>query len=177
MPMKKRATSAIVGTLAGALIAIVMIACAAAPSRVQKTAAPAAMQPDHVQGAQTPEAPPGGGTTPRGQIAALDQAITQDMQKLQLQRPPAPANACIESCAQQMATAVEATAATPADCKPGASEKCGETCKLKDSICTAAGNICRIANELGGTDSVANDACNRGNASCDAAKQRCCSCL
>lgn len=176
--MKKRATSAIVGTLAGALIAVVMIACAAAPSRVQKTSAPAAtVQPDQVQGAQRPEPPGGGATTPRGQIAALDQAITRDMQKLQLQRPPAPANACTESCAQQMATAVEATATTPADCKPGASEKCGETCKLKDSICTAAGNICRIANELGGTDSFANDACNRGNASCDAAKQRCCSCL
>jgi hypothetical protein len=175
MTMKKRSISAIAGTLAGALIAIVMIACAAAP-RPQKASTPAAVQPDHVQGTQAPEPPPGG-ATPRGQIAALDQAITQDMQRLQLQRPPAPANACVESCAQQMATAVEATAATPADCKPGASEKCGETCKLKDSICTAAGNICRIASELGGTDSVANDACNRGNASCDAAKQRCCSCL
>lgn len=174
--MTKRSCSALLGTLAGALVAVLVIACASAPSKsAAPVATPQQRQPTGVEGIQATE-PPGGGS-PRSQIATLDQAITQDMAKLELQRPPAPAGACTDHCTTQMTTAIEATAAAPPNCKPGTSEKCGETCKLKDSICAAAGNICRIAADLGGNDSYANDACNRGNASCDAAKQRCCSCL
>ena len=172
--MTKRSCSALLGTLAGALVAVLVIACASAPS---KSAAPVSTRHAGEVTPSTQGAEPAGGGSPRGQIAALDNSITQDMAKLELQRPPAPDNACTDHCATQMATTAGATAAAPPNCKPGTSEKCGETCKLKDSICTAAGNICRIAADLGGNDSYANDACNRGNASCDAAKQRCCSCL
>jgi hypothetical protein len=165
---RRRLTSALTGTLAGAGIAVVVIACAA-PGMTPHSAAPPSAQPS-TRGAEP-------GATPHGQIAALDQAITQDMERLQVARPPAPDNACTDNCPHEMATSIAATSAEPANCKPGGSEKCGDTCKLKESICTAAGNICRIASDLGGADSYANDACNRGNASCDAAKQRCCSCL
>jgi hypothetical protein len=124
--------------------------------------------------AETMKPPPGDA---RAQLEALDQAITADMQKLAEPRPAPPVAACVENCADQMSGA--ATAATQEDptCKPGKGETCSSSCTLKDSICKNAGKICSIASDLGGKDAYANEVCNRGAASCDAAKKRCCSCI
>ena len=128
--------------------------------------------------AQTMQQPkPLPGDDQRKQIEELDQAITTDMEKLSEPRPAPPVAACVENCAPQMSGA--ATAATQEDptCKPGKAETCSSSCTLKDSICKNAGKICSIASDLGGKDTYANETCNRGAASCDAAKKRCCSCI
>lgn len=157
------------GLATGALLAVV-IGCAAKPAQV---AAPSS--------AVTASAEPGMGVVdPRTELDRLDQAITDDMAALALPRPAAPVPACTAGadCAQQMSgAATTATAAAPPTCKPAQTETCTEVCKLKTSICDNAGRICRIAADLGGTDAYANEKCTSGNASCEAAKQRCCGCM
>jgi hypothetical protein len=61
-------------------------------------------------------------------------------------------------------------------CKPGAGPTCGDTCTLADAICDNAGEICKIAEELG-DDAYAKGKCASGQASCKAAHDRCCGCL
>jgi hypothetical protein len=56
------------------------------------------------------------------------------------------------------------------------SERCDDTCSIKDSICDSAENICRIADELG-HDEWADKKCHSATASCEEATKRCCSCL
>jgi hypothetical protein len=158
----------LVGIVLGGLLAIT-IGCAArsksAPAPTSTAAEPSAM------GA----AP----ATPRDEIDRLDQAISAEMGLLALTRPTPPPLTCSGAgCAQQMTgAAVAATAPQPAECKPAQTQTCTDSCKLKGSICENAGRICRIASDLGGGDAYANDKCNSGNASCEAAKQRCCSCM
>ena len=122
-----------------------------------------------------PQPPPRGDV--RAELEALDLAITNDMQKLAEPRPAPPVAACVENCADQMSGAAKATTQSDPTCKPGAGETCTSSCDLKDSICKNAGKICSIASDLGGKDAFANEVCNRGLASCDAAKKRCCSCI
>ena len=124
-----------------------------------------------------PPMPPGGAGGQRTELERLDALITADMDLLKEPRPAAPVGACVENCADQMGGA--AAAATKADptCKPAQTETCNQSCTLKESICTNAGKICSIASDLGGKDQFANETCNRGSASCDAAKKRCCSCM
>ena len=115
--------------------------------------------------------------TPRAELDQLDADISAQMARLGVERPAPPPNACTADCAEPMSTAAAAAVATDPRCKPAKSEKCTESCTLKDSICKNAGRICEIASQLGGNDAYANDKCNSGTASCDAAKQRCCSCM
>ena len=129
-----------------------------------------------------PEAvpPPGGGGIPgdpRAEIDRLDGEITATMQKLGEARPDPAADACVDNC-EPKAMSGAATTATAQDptCRPASSTTCTESCNLKSSICTNAAKICEIAGKLGGADSYANDKCNRGTSSCDAAKKRCCNC-
>jgi hypothetical protein len=119
----------------------------------------------------------GGATNPRSEIDQLDAEITADMAKMQEARPAAAPNTCTTSCAPQaMSSAATAATAPDPSCKPASSATCTESCSLKKSICDAAGRICNIAADLGGSDSYANDKCNNGSASCEAAKKRCCNC-
>jgi hypothetical protein len=157
-----------VGIILGALLAIT-IGCAA---KSKSATAPSSASPDPAG------AMPGGGT-PRDEIDRLDQAIDAEMGRLSLTRPTPPPLTCTgETCAQQMSgAAVAATAPQSAECRPASTPTCTDSCKLKSSICENAGRICRIASDLGGNDAYANDKCNSGNASCEAAKQRCCSCM
>jgi len=100
------------------------------------------------------------------------------MMVLKEQRPAPPPTACVANCqSQQMTLATAATAPEAPTCKPGKSDTCTQSCALKKSICENAGNICRIAAEIGGNDAYANEKCNSGAASCDAATKRCCNCL
>jgi hypothetical protein len=117
------------------------------------------------------------GVAPRAEIDQLDAAITADMEKLAAPRPDPAPGACVENCEPRaMAGAATTTAAEDPSCRPGGSATCTEACTLKGSICKNATRICEIAAQLGGTDAYANDKCNRGTASCAAAKQRCCNC-
>lgn len=149
------------GLVLGAACAGV-IACGAAP---QKAAAPSMASPPS-------EATPMPAGSPRDQIAALDQQIDRDLAQLSLARPPVTAGAGVEPTT--MGTQPHAAEPT---CQPAKTETCSDTCRLADSICANAGSICRIANgDLGGTDGYANEKCQSGSASCQAAKQRCCGC-
>ncbi|MDQ3333983.1 MAG: hypothetical protein M4D80_02395 [Myxococcota bacterium] len=113
----------------------------------------------------------------RSELQALDLAITADMEKLAEPRPAPPVAACVENCAQQMSGAATTATQEDATCKPGKGDTCSSSCTLKESICKNAGKICSIASDLGGKDAYANEVCNRGSASCEAAKKRCCSCI
>lgn len=154
---------ALVGVIVGGLLAFAIACGGGAKSGVT----------------QKPEGPPPipGGSNARAELERLDALITADMQVMNEPRPTPPVASCIENCAQAMGGA--AAAATKADptCKPAQTETCNQSCTLKESICTNAGKICSIAADLGGNDQFANETCNRGSASCDAAKKRCCSCM
>lgn len=157
----------LVGIVLGAVIAFTLSCASNTKSQAPMAPSPAGAEPQMTASA----------TTPRDQIARLDAAITADMEKLGTPRPVAPPLTCVgDACSEQM-TSLGATAAAPATCPQPASATCSDVCKLKDSICTNATSICRLATEIGGTDATANDKCNQGNASCEAAKQRCCGCL
>lgn len=115
-------------------------------------------------------------TDARAELARLDAEITAQMQQLNEPRPAPPAAACVGNCAQPLATQA-AEAKAPVTCEPAKTETCTSSCTLKTSICENAAKICSLAADLGGTDAFANETCNRGLASCDAAKKRCCSCM
>lgn len=108
----------------------------------------------------------------RAELERLDQEITAQMQQLGEPRPNPPVAACVENCPQPMIAPVD-----PATCVPAKTDTCTQACTLKDSICTNAQKICALAAELGGNDPRANETCNRGVASCEAAKTRCCGCM
>lgn len=152
------------GLVLGAACAGV-IACGAAP---QKSAAPATGVPS--------EAAPMPAGSPRDQIAALDQQIDRDLAQLSLARPPVITGPDTIVGGEPTTMGTQPHAAEPT-CQPAKTETCTDTCRLADSICANAGSICRIASgDLGGTDGYANERCQSGSASCQAAKQRCCGC-
>lgn len=159
----------VVGVVVGGLLAFA-IACGGSGSAYKSN------------GGVPPRTDAGGGlTNPRAELERLDQEITAEMQKLAEPRPAPPVGACAENCAQPMATqasqAKQATQNDAATCKPAQTETCTQSCTLKTSICTNASKICSIAADLGGNDAYANEVCNRGLASCEAAQKRCCSCM
>lgn len=158
----------LVGLPLGTLLAVA-IGCAGAPS---KSAAPQATASNVQAGAPSP-------TETRTEIDALDAKITADMAALGIARPIAAPITCVgEDCAQQIAGVATSTVApAPPTCKPAQTQTCTDVCKLKDSICTNAGRICQLAADLHGADAHANDRCVQGNASCDAARERCCGCM
>jgi hypothetical protein len=120
---------------------------------------------------------PEGAQSPHSEITRLDQAITDDMAKLNEPREPLSPQDCTTNCATQMSGAAQ-DAIKPADatCRPAQTATCTEACTLKKSICDNAGRICTIASDLGGNDGFANDKCNTGTKSCNSAKKRCCGC-
>jgi hypothetical protein len=165
---------AVIGLVLGAACAAV-IACGGSKKAAQAPSAvtvPAAVGAEPT-GAMAPD-------DPRARIEQLDQAITADLAKLELDRPAVPPTACIQPPCDTEATAAAAarppTAADPT-CTPGQSTVCKDTCTLSDSICDNAGKICEIAQDLGGNDAWANEKCASGIASCDAARKRCCGCV
>jgi hypothetical protein len=124
---------------------------------------------------QNVEMPPGKQDA-RAELVRLDQEITAQMKQLNERRPEPPVASCVDHCQEPMAT--QATQAKALDtCEPPKTETCTQSCTLRTSICDNAGKICTLATDLGGNDSFANDTCNRGLASCEAAKKRCCNCL
>ena len=162
----------LVGIVLGSLLAFV-IGCAAKGAQ-RASEAPTATAAEPAEPAAV-----GGSATPQSEIKLLDEQISDDMAKLSLTRPTAPPMTCTGAdCKQQLSgAAVAAAEPQPPTCKPGKGDTCTQACTIKDSICKNASRICQLALDLGGSDAYANDKCSSGNASCEAAKQRCCGCL
>ena len=158
------------GIALGALVAA-LVACAAAGRKQAVQSAPAAGAAD--AGAVMP-----GGSPEHAEIAQLDQAITDELTKRGLAVPAE--STCGPAC-DMGAIAMDSKPVTQdprmQSCKPGTSDTCQDSCTLSDSICKNADRICTIAHQLGDRDAYANDKCVRGSQSCQASKQRCCSCL
>jgi hypothetical protein len=116
--------------------------------------------------------PPG---EPRSEIDALDREIAAELARAQIE-PPAAATCSGASCA----TAMSAPFATPTPsdpaCHPAAGDHCGDVCTLSSSICRNQERICDLAQQIAGDDWAANQ-CTRARASCQAAHDRCCSCV
>jgi hypothetical protein len=55
-------------------------------------------------------------------------------------------------------------------------DTCADVCSIKDNICDNAEEICRIADDLNG-DRWAKEKCANAKASCEEARERCCSCI
>jgi hypothetical protein len=111
-------------------------------------------------------APPPRGTDARGEIETLDNQLTDQLVRMEIQ-PFTSSCAADKSCT--------ADAPPPASmCTPAAS--CDDTCALGESICKNATRICELATELGGLDAWANEKCTHARESCTAARERCCNC-
>lgn len=149
----------LLAVMTGAFVALA-IACGGAPSASKASMTGGGMHGD-----------------PRAEIDRLDAQIAAEMERLGQPRPEPAAGACTADCApQSMAAAATSAKSEDPACKPAATATCSDACTLKQSICANAARICEIAAQLGGADAYANDKCNRGTASCEAAKQRCCNC-
>jgi len=157
----------VVGVVVGGALALAIACGGAAKSGVTSKPGP------------PPTGVDGGITDPRAELDRLDQEITSQMQQLTEPRPAPAADLCVTNCGRQPMAGAAQKAIEPADptCKPAKTETCTESCNLKSSICDNASRICTIAADLGGNDAYANEKCNRGLASCEAAKKRCCSCM
>ena len=160
---------AVRGILLGAAAAA-LVACAMGGAKQSVQAPPRASGTD--AGAMV------GGSPEHAEIAQLDQAITDELTKRNL---AVPADATCGASCDMAAIAMDTKPVTEdprtRTCKPGGSDTCQDSCTLSDSICKNADRICTIAHQLGDHDAYANDKCVRGSQSCQASKQRCCSCL
>ena len=118
---------------------------------------------------QTGETQP---TGPHGEIERLAHEI--DTQRLQMALPElAPAPACEQCTATPMSEPV--TVASDAQCHPGQSTTCHDSCTLSDSICGNAAKICDLAAGLP-DDGWAAQHCTSAKQTCDAAHAKCCAC-
>jgi hypothetical protein len=159
----------VVGVALGALLAALAVSCAAGAMQSKAGgAAPRAVD---------------GGTMPvmsvseaHAQIERLDRQITDSMARGHV--PAASVEAIEPTASPQERIAATPMAAPPRldlECHHGASEACTDSCTLADSICEDAQKICNLAKQLPG-DEYAADKCTSGEASCRAAKDRCCAC-
>lgn len=124
-------------------------------------------------------APPTAMSSPRDEIAKLDQEIEQQLAQLGLptsQPPTCAEGGCSGPTVQQLSTGIQPPSSDPT-CKPSQSEQCQSSCTFSDSICTNAKRICVLADELGGNDAFANEKCARGTESCTKSREKCCGCL
>lgn len=147
--------------LAGAAIAIAIVACGAAPKQ-SMTAAPGQARPDVA---------PVPGRNPT--IEKAEAAIEAAMQKLELEH----VRDAVPACAQPPcgADGMHVKPSTDPKCVHGTSQTCTDTCTLADSICENAETICKIAKELG-NDAWANGKCAGAETSCEKARGKCCGC-
>jgi hypothetical protein len=145
-----------VGLLLGVMIAFA-IACGAAAK--SKSAAPTVAPGADPMGAMSPQ---------QEEIQRLNREIVEAASKLKITRV-VPMNDMNPASANVVAPSGDPT------CKPAASDSCKDVCTLAESICKNAKRICEIATEMG-NDEWANDKCEQGVSSCDAARKRCCDC-
>jgi hypothetical protein len=133
----------------------VVVACAAQHQATQAPVAPV-MEP--------------GRATPHDQIEQLSNEIEAKRTQMGL-----PAQAPVAPLTAHTVTMGQVPTSRDASCHPAASQACTDSCNLSDSICSNAGKICDLANQLQG-DAWAADKCSRAKATCDAAHAQCCGC-
>lgn len=119
--------------------------------------------PMHKPHGQSPAPAPG---SPHDAIIALDEQIAADVAA---QGGTEPTPEAIEA-----ASAMSISDAAGVCVRP-LGDVCGDSCRLSDSICSAAGEICKLAAQLPG-DAWAEGRCDAGKASCADAARRCCAC-
>jgi hypothetical protein len=112
---------------------------------------------------------------PHATIDALDRQIDDDLARAHV-APPAAAMCTGASCATAMSQPFATPAIGDAQCRPATTDKCTDACTLSTSICTNQQKICHLASQLAGDDWAANK-CERARASCQAARDGCCSCV
>jgi hypothetical protein len=158
--MKETLAALLVGTLIAAAVS-----CGGTKSP-KSVASPGAMPAD--SGSVVPG-------SPRDQIKALDDQITAELAQLGVSAPT-PASTCPqEPCPTPTAQTVKVKPSDDPTCKRSEAQVCKDHCVLADSICGNAKSICDIANSLA-NDAWANEKCTSGNASCEAAHDKCCGC-
>jgi hypothetical protein len=111
---------------------------------------------------------------PHDEIAALDREIAAQLSRAQVAPPTAACSGA--ACAAAMAEPFATPTPTDPACHPQSSARCQDVCTLSDSICKNQQRICELANQLAGDDWAAGK-CTSARASCQAAHDRCCSCV
>lgn len=143
--------SRLVSALATAAAITAIVACGGAPM--------------HKMGSQSPPPTPSPDAS-HNAIVALDQQIAADVAA---QGGTEPTPEAIEA-ASTMSIADAAGV-----CVRPLGDVCGDSCRLSDSICSAASEICKLAAQLPG-DAWASGRCDAGKASCSDSARRCCAC-
>lgn len=115
--------------------------------------------------ATAPMSPPGADGDPHAEITQLEHDIVARGGTFVPQ----------VSLQTDMVTMAELPKSTDANCHPAASDACTDSCKVSDSICDDAKQICDIAGKLAG-DAWAAGKCESGKQSCTDANKKCCSC-
>jgi len=109
------------------------------------------------------------------EIEALDREITDALARGHV-TPQVTSSCRGEDCATAMSQPFAVPAETDAACHPAASDRCNDACTISTSICTNQQKICELAEQLVGDDWAANK-CTSARASCQAARDTCCSCV
>ena len=112
------------------------------------------------------------GSDPRAQIDELSKQIDAQREQMAL---PAPTVASCEPQCVATPMAVPMSVQNDAQCHPGQSDTCRQTCTLSDAICSNSNKICQLAQSLPG-DTWAAGKCDAGKATCESAHAKCCSC-
>jgi len=142
------------------------LGCGAARS---KASAPAPSVQDRSGGSAEPHA------EPHAEIDALDRQIADDLARAHV-AVPATAMCTGPACATAMSQPFSTPAIGDARCRPASTDSCTDACTLSTSICTNQQKICDLAKQLAGDDWAANK-CETARASCQAARDGCCSCV
>jgi hypothetical protein len=157
----------ILGTL---LVMCCAIAIACGGAQAQMSVAPAAppvATPAAVEDAR--------GQDPRAEIEALDRQITDELARANVARPMT-ATCTGAACAEAMSQPFTTPRVADPQCHPASTDRCSDACTLSTSICNTQQKICALANQLAGDDWAANK-CESAKTSCQAAHDRCCSCV
>ena len=149
------------GCLLGAWCTVA-IACGAAQPKASG-AAPAA-----------PMARDGSAGDPHADIDALDRQITDELARAHVPEP-ATATCAGATSAEAVSQSFATLSVSDPQCHPANTDTCTSACTLSTSICNNQQTICDLARQLPGDDWAANK-CERARASCQAARDRCCSC-
>ncbi len=157
----------LVGVLLGTCCAIV-IACSSGAKSAATMPPSVARQP---QEAARPH------TTQADEIDALVAQIDQQRVEMNLPEQHGERQTGVEPHTSAMGGGTPVAPTAPSCKQPnGQSDNCKQSCTLKTSICENAKKICDIAGQMAG-DAWAEQKCADGNATCDAAKKKCCECM
>jgi hypothetical protein len=157
----------LVGVVLGTCCAIV-IACSGGQR--------ATMAPQPPQTNVAAPLPPRPSDPRADQIDTLVAQIDQQRGEMNLPEQHGERTSGVEPRSTAMAGGTAPPVAPTCEQPKGQSDNCKQSCTLKTSICENAKKICDIAGEMAG-DEWAAQKCADGNATCDAARKKCCECM